>query len=333
MLVDYQAHWYSPKYFESILDRPAGRYPRAERMEGGYVFEYDDDRSGNRWLGHRTYYDIHLHLADLDASGIDAAVISPNMIGDVTRMELSEAREALDLINEEVARVQREHPERIVGLAMLPMRDTAAAIETLEHAIDELRLGGVCVITNVDGRPLASEETLPVFQRIAELGVPLFLHPSNRSLSFPITRSVGRAAEIGLGWMFETSMAALSLIYSGTLDACPELTVVHPHAGGTLPFLRGRLDLIESLHGVQRERSLSEYLRTQFYVDSVNTTPGGLELAAATYGPDRILFATDFPWHERKVCLDALATTGTELEARIRANQLPGLPLGTRAQR
>jgi predicted TIM-barrel fold metal-dependent hydrolase len=327
MLVDHQAHWYTPKYFESILGRPAGRYPRAERMEGGYVFEYDDDRSGNRWLGHRSYYDIELHVADLAAAGVDVSVISPNMIGDVTRMELGEAREALDLINDEIARVQEAYADRVVGLAMLPMQDTTAALETLEHAIGKRGLSGVCMITNIDGRPLASEETLPVFQRIAELGVPLFLHPSNRSLAFPTIRSVGRATEVGLGWMFETSTAALSLIYSGTLDACPDLTVVHPHAGGVLPFIRGRMDLIENLHGVQRERSVSEYLASQFYVDSVNATPGALTMAAETYGADRILFATDFPWHERQVCVDVLEATESELAARIRINQLPGLAL------
>src|ERR1019366_7264223 len=88
------------------------------------------------------------------------------------------------LLNEEMARAQRELPNRFVGLAMLPMQDADAAIEALDTAILSLGLRGVCILSHIDGKPIASSETLPIYRRIAELGAPVFLHPANRSSGF-----------------------------------------------------------------------------------------------------------------------------------------------------
>lgn len=135
-------------------------------------------------------------------------------------------------------------------------------------------------------------------------GVPLFLHPSHRSSVFQPGQP--RPLEAGMNWMYDTSFAALSLILSGTLDTCPGLRVVHPHLGGILPYIIGRIGsaargkgaVVEDLP--QTELPVQEYLRERFYADSVSQTPGALRLAIETYGIDRILLATDFPWQSRE---------------------------------
>ena len=328
MLVDYQCHWFSPAYFESLLDRGRERFPRAERDgRGGYVFWFDEEPVGNPWRMAPEYFDLDRQTQDMDAHGIDVAVMAPCLIGEVSHLELSEALETVTFVNEETARFVNELPDRRRGLAMLPMQDTSAAIEALDDAVNRLKLSGVSMITNVAGRPLASEETLPVFRRIAELGLPIVLHPSSRSLVFDSVKGLGRGTEVGLSWMFETSAAALSLIYSGTLSACPGLTVVHPHLGGVLPYLQARFETVHRMH-LPGERSLQEYLREHFFTDTVNTTPGALEMAVNTYGSDRILFATDFPWCPRSDVITMLTErTEPDLAEVIRNNQLPGLKL------
>lgn len=298
MVVDYQSHWYPPAYLDSIEGRD--RSPRTERTEGGYRFEgMHDDR---RLLEPR-FFDLDIHLQSMDEHGIDVMVCSPNLVGDVCAMEVSEAREATELLNEELSRAQREHPDRFVGLAMLPMQDTEAALTVLERAISELQLRGVCILTHINGRAIAGEETLPVYQRIADLGVPIFLHPTHRSSIFRPGNP--RPLEAGLNWVYDTSQAALSLILGGVLDTCPTLEVIHPHGGGVLPYVIGRIasttrrnaTVLEQLPPT--ERPIEEYLRERFYADSVVQTPGALRLALEIYGADRILFGTDFPWQER----------------------------------
>lgn len=311
MIVDHQAHWYPPAYLDWLARR--SEPPRIRRDDGAYRFEGLDGWS--RALS-PDFFDLDVQLAGMDEHGIDAMVCSPSPLGDVTGLDPASAREAAELLNEQLAGVQRDHPDRIAGLAVLPLQDPPAALEVLDRAIGELGLRGVCIVPHIAGAPVVTEATLPVWRRIGELGVPLFLHPAHRS-------SVCRPGdpvpiETGLSWMYDTSLAALSFVYGGTLDACPGLTIVHPHLGGTLPFLVNRIAGTErhseKPHGASRP--LSEYLRERFYVDTVNPTPGALRMAIATYGLERILFATDFPWVPRQVELAHVPRDASEAEAR-----------------
>ncbi|HEY7440432.1 MAG TPA: amidohydrolase family protein [Acidimicrobiia bacterium] len=329
MVVDYQSHWYPEAYLETILDRDA--FPRTRRGEdGGYVWQ--SNASDIEWPIPRHFVDLEVSMAQAEADGIDVVVCSPNMVGDVTWYDVGEARETIELVNGEIARAQREYAGRFVGLAMLPLQDTTAALEALEHAIGELELKGVCAIANIRGGPIATPDTLPVYERIEELGVPLFLHPGHRSMSWDLLQRFGMTMEVGLSWMFDTSAAALSLVYSGTLDACPTLQVVHPHAGGVLPYLKNRILGIPAFHKdlqpVKLERPVEQYFTDQFWVDSVAPTPGSLEVARELYGADRVVFASDFPWLPRTVVMEHLRDNVEEGFVRqIYDNQVAGLAL------
>ena len=295
MVVDHQSHWYPKAYFELILDR--SKYPRAQRTrEGGYRYELSP--GGWNEKVDAKFWELELQLVDMDADDVDVAVLSANMIGEVARTDLPEAREICELLNSEMARAQREYPDRFVGLATLPMQDTASAIETLDRAITTFGLRGVCILSNIAGAPIAGSDKLPIYQRIDELGVPIFLHPANNSMLYD--RGLPAIVDNQAGWMYDTTAAALSLIYSGTLDSCKRLRIVHPHAGGTVPYVRGRVADGESYFPTAK-RSLETYLREQFYADTVSLTPGALEMTMGTYGSDRLVYATDYPWYPRSM--------------------------------
>jgi aminocarboxymuconate-semialdehyde decarboxylase len=320
-VTDYQCHWYPTSFYELVNGRD--RYPRVEFVDGKWKF---DAEQGIGWSFDPEYLSIENYFARLDAAGIDVGVSSPNMVGDVTRLEVAEASELTRLLNEETARVQNEHPDRFIGLAMLPMQDVGAAIESLDEAILELGLRGVCVLSNIAGRPMATEETLPIYKRVDELGVPLVIHPANTSMAYGVGLPLG--IEVGVTWMWETSTAALSLIFSGTLDECPGLTVLHPHLGGVIPYLVGRVSaFMESWGRIAPnalQRPLAEYLRDRFYVDVAVRTPGALALAVQTYGLDRVLFATDFPFNDPAKHVEFLRATFAErdLDAIMNTNRL-----------
>jgi predicted TIM-barrel fold metal-dependent hydrolase len=320
MIVDHQAHWYSPRYFEWMCESRDGPPRVVRHPHGGYMFE---EMPGQAAHITETFCDIDAHLADMDRNGIDVSIMSPNMLCNVSEMRPDRAVEVIALLNEESARVQEQHPSRIVSLAVLPMHAVKTDLEILEEAIGQLHLAGVCLLSNVGGRQLVTPERLPLFKRIAELGVPLFLHPSHQSVVH--TAMPDPAIEMGLAWMFDTSAAALSLVYQGVLDECPDLVVVHPHLGAVIPFIRGRIAQCEIQP--RTERSLDEYLRESFYVDSVGATPAAPTLAIDTYGLDRILFATDFPWVSRdygnRYVEDNLDAAG-QTQVRER-NRLPNL--------
>jgi predicted TIM-barrel fold metal-dependent hydrolase len=175
------------------------------------------------------------------------------------------------------------------------------------------------VLANIAGRPIASAETLPIYRRVDELGVPLVLHPANLSMTHDL--GLDWAIEVGLTWMWDTSAAALSLIFSGTLDECPSLTVLHPHLGGVIPYVLGRIVGFMSTWGRGSHRELEQplpaYFRERFYVDTAVKTPGALALAVETYGLDRVLFASDFPFHEPVQSMEFLHQLASPREADV----------------
>jgi aminocarboxymuconate-semialdehyde decarboxylase len=331
MVVDHQAHWFPQSYLDQICDREEGRYPRAERTSsGGYAFWPDPEPLGSRWEMGPDFFDLDLQLKDMDAAGVDVAVLAPTMFGDLSRGDLGEAKETLQLLNEESARIVSEHPDRCLSLAMLPMQDVDAALEALEDAIGRLGLHGVSMVGQVNDEPLVSEERFPIFERIEQLGVPIVLHPADRSLVSEQLLSLGTPPEVGVSWMFETSIAALSFVTTGLLDRCPGLNVVHPHLGGVLPYLKARFDAVQVRFPLG-ERGLNEYLRHNFYADTMNLSPGALEMAIGMYGLDQIVFATDYPWIPREKANAMMNGIDPEVAERIKSNRVPGLKLPTRS--
>jgi aminocarboxymuconate-semialdehyde decarboxylase len=210
-------------------------------------------------------------------------------------------------------------------LATIPPQDADAACETIDAGVRKLGLRGVCLHSNVAGECIAAPNFQPIYARLNDLGAPLVLHPT-RSVAADTLERFGREMDIGLGWMFDTSAAALSLIFSGILDEFPRVTVLHPHAGGVLPYIANRLEATAAMRGDWRagKRSLYEYFRTRFYTDSVSGNASAVALARELYGSDRLLFASDSPWAS---CSQAVAFARENLTARdgsaLFTNRLP----------
>ncbi|MGI9556376.1 MAG: amidohydrolase family protein [Solirubrobacterales bacterium] len=301
--IDCQVHWYPPAFLEWCLDRAS--FPRCRREGEGFAYE----------LAPEVFFDFQNEMIDLERlfqrmnrASVDVLVISTEPALDVTTWKIDEAKEGVRILNEAKALAQRENPGRLFGLASLPLQDPEAAIAELDHAVGRLGLPGVCVPSNIGGEPIVSPELLPLYKRIEELQVPLFLHPTR---SIVADRLPDYGLEYAIGYMFDTSVAALNLVFSGTLDDCPELTVVHPHLGALLPYHAERIDIQYKLpwSGNAGFPGLpSEYIK-RFYTDTVSNSPAALRMAVDFYGADRILFATDYPWWEPEPGLDLVKFT------------------------
>src|SRR5215207_8133105 len=233
IVYDCQAHWYPPGFFELCLGRTT--FPRCRRGGDGYLFELGPE-SFVPFSG--PMIDLGRLLGLMERNGIDVLVSSCEPLS-VTGWQIDEAAEAARVLNEEKARAQQQHPDRYIGLATLPLQDVERALEELEHAVVGLGLRGVCFPSNIQGSPITSPELMPLYERIEELGVPLFLHPT-ASIARERLRDYG--LDYVIGYMLDTSVAALNLVFSGTTRRCPGLKIVHPHLGAVLPYLAGRID-------------------------------------------------------------------------------------------
>lgn len=289
-VIDSQTHWYSRTLWEAYLDLED--YPRCRRDADGYAFELAPDR----WFPIRPeFYELERQMEMYAGLGVDAVVSSSASFGDVDRLPTPKAREVAIALNEERAEAERTYDGRFYGLATLPWQDTSAAIDVLEDAVTRLGLRGVTIHSNIAGQPIDSETCTPVYERIAALGVPLFLHPA-RTIAEERLRDWG--LEYLVGYMYDTSTAALRLVLSGVVADNPSLRIVHPHCGATLPYLAGRID-----HSHDKPYSLGHRLPqvpseqlSGFYTDTMSQSVETLAYARNFYTDGHVMFGSDFPY-------------------------------------
>ena len=225
--------------------------------------------------------------------------------------EWAEGQTGLDLArlaNDSMAELVRRYPDRFVGFAAsLMLEDVDASLKEAERAISELGALGVQIFTNVNGHPLDEDRFEPVYASMAAWDKPIWAHPT-RPPDFPDYASE-KVSKYGLnmkfGWPYETAVFMSRLIYSGIMDRYPELRVLTHHAGGIVPHVAGRLILQQETPEQRRDlgidesfddaRVLASYRR--FYGDTVfSGAHQPLECALDFFGPDHILFGTDFPF-------------------------------------
>jgi len=223
--------------------------------------------------------------------------------------------ELAKLANDGMAELVRKYPDRFPGfIASLPMNDPEGLLKEARRAIIDLKAVGVQIFTNVSGRPLDKPETMPLFDLMAELDRPIWMHPA-RGADFPDYKGEPKSHyEIWwtFGWPYETSVAMAHLVFSGLFDRHPDIKIITHHLGGMIPYFEGRVgpgwdqlgartsDEDYALILKKLKRPHLEYFRL-FYADTAmfgarEATICGLKF----FGPERILFGSDSPFDPEK---------------------------------
>jgi predicted TIM-barrel fold metal-dependent hydrolase len=221
------------------------------------------------------------------------------------------------LCNDTLAEVCTRYPGRFAGLASLPLNDVAAARVELQRAIGRLGLAGVFFPSHIAGQPVDAPQLETFYADVEALGVPLVLHPTVA----PWQSAIREHSMIPMiGFMVDTSIAMLRLILGGVLERHPRLQIVHPHAGGVLPYLMGRVIEQTEVKRRGREhitRSPAEYYR-QVYLDLVSPSTLAMRYAYDFAGPERLLFGSDHPWVGVDVMLELVRALDISEEDRAK---------------
>jgi aminocarboxymuconate-semialdehyde decarboxylase len=138
-----------------------------------------------------------------------------------------------------LAKLCRHYPDRLVGLAILPLKDIEASLGELDCCVNELGMKGVTVGSNIDGLQLDDPKFEPIWAKINSLRLPVFEHPM-----FPRNSAGLEGFELPLrrGLVFDTTLAATRLIYSGIFERYPDFPYIMAHTGGALLMALERLD-------------------------------------------------------------------------------------------
>ena len=215
------------------------------------------------------------------------------------------AADLAKVANDGMAELVIKYPDRFAAaVAALPMNNIDAALREVDRAVNDLKLKGVLVYSNVNGKPLDSPEFLPLFEKMAQYDLPIWIHPA-RGVEFAdyTTEDRSRYGIIGMfDWPHETTVAIARLCSSGIMAKYPGLKFVTHHCGGTIPYMESRIVEFQDSPVAQEKpehapltQKLVEYFK-MFYADTA--IYGGsptLTCCLAFFGSDHMLFGTDMP--------------------------------------
>jgi predicted TIM-barrel fold metal-dependent hydrolase len=293
MKIDAFTHIHPPQYREQIMSILRGRGD-ADARDFETMLAKDV-----------TLVDLEARFELMDSLGADYRQILT--LASPTLEELGApdvSAELARLGNDEMADLVEEHPGRFVGFAaQAQMNDVELGLREIDYAIGEHDALGIQIYSNVAGRPLDDPEFEPIFARMAELDRAIWIHPM-RTIDASDYPRAGEERSLyanyqRLGWPYETAVAMARLVYSGLMERYPDLKVITHHGGGIVPQCSGRLRAIP--HGPDHDAVAArlkaeplEYFR-RFYGDTAQFgNPVGMRCSVDFFGPDHILFGSDF---------------------------------------
>ena len=209
--------------------------------------------------------------------------------------------------NDAMAELVMKHPDRFAAaVAALPMNNMDETMKEIDRAINDLKCRGVQIFTNVSGKPLDSPEFLPLYEKMTQYNLPIWLHPYRTPdfADYKTEQKSNYMLHFLFGWPYETTAAMTRLVFSRVLEKYPTLKIITHHCGALIPSLWQRIT-----HGVDGEemtrrgkmkqgltKAPIEYFR-MFYADTaINDNTPGLMAGYAFFGVDHLLFATDMPY-------------------------------------
>ena len=240
-------------------------------------------------------WDEQTTLAAMDEYGIRASIVSYVLSGiDIRDKEFF--RKLCRECNEYTAGLIAKYPGRFGGFALIPLPDVEGTLDEIAYSLDELKLDGVGMHSNMGGIYPGDEQFRPVFEELNQRKAVVHLHPTDipekemRHLSWP---------PYIVEFMFETTRAVANLVYSGTMERYPDVAIILSHAGGAAPYLAWRMWTGEFTVPGMSEAAPSgvyESLKRFYYDTAMASNPGTFGSLMELVGPEQVVFGTDYPY-------------------------------------
>lgn len=297
--IDAFNHFFPKRFFDMLLETPAGQKDMGKRVRGLPAI-YDLDVR-NRVVDTFSKHDYSQVLC-LGMPAID------RLVGPELAVEMAK------IGNDGLAEIIVKDPKRYPGwAASLPMNAPEAAVREVERAVG----AGACAIqlhTNVDGAPLDEDRFWPVFAAIEASGKPILLHPirTNEMTDYRTESKSKYEINSVIGWPFETGACLARLVFSGLIDRHPGLRIITHHLGGIIPYFEGRVghswDQLGARTSDEDYGAILKRLKKRpfdyfkdFYGDTALAGGRGPTICGiGFFGADHVLFASDCPFDPEK---------------------------------
>ncbi len=251
----------------------------------------------------------HLRIEAMNKAGIELSVLSLTDPGVQGNMPANIAEKLASQTNEFLVEKIAKHPKRFRGFATLALQNPLSAASELERCVRDYQFLGALVNGQTNGLYLDEEMFYPFWEKVEELGVPVYLHPGSPQ-TMPLSYKGHPELSGALwGWTVETGTHALRLLFSGLFDRFPRLSLILGHMGETLPYLLWRLDSRWNI--IKQPKKLkkvpSQYIKENFYVTTSGMCSNGpLLCAIQELGEERVMFSVDYPYESSEVAAQFL---------------------------
>ncbi len=235
-------------------------------------------------------------LTDMDQTGVDVQVLSTIPVLFNYWAKPADGYETSRFFNDHIAEVVTNHPKRFIGLGTVPLQDVDLAIREMERCVEELKMPGLEIGSNINNINLGDPSLDQFFKRAEQLGCALFVHPWEMMGEEHMQR-------YWLPWLVampaETTRAICSILFSGVLERYPNLRIAFAHGGGSFPLTIGRIEhgfhVRPDLVAIDNDINPKNYLG-KFWIDSLVHDENALRFIIDVMGDNRICMGSDYPF-------------------------------------
>jgi len=289
---DLHSHVIPPTIVEAMKRDPQRFGMKVEERDGKIYFE----RRGQVSEMEPEFFSAEAKVAAMDRMKIDVSALSVAPPTYFYALPPDAGLAASKLSNDGIAQMVAKHPDRLRGMATLPMQDPDAAIVELERVVKEYKFKAVEIGTSVEGEQLAHPKFRPVLKTIEQLGCFIFTHPYACSAKGGMD---GFELFNLIGYPLDSTIMIAHLMLTGALDDLKKLKIVVPHGGGYVPYQIGRFE-----HGHQNRPAASSKTKSspyemlkRFYFDALTHDPRSTRHLINVMGADHVVIGTDNPFN------------------------------------
>lgn len=235
-------------------------------------------------------------IKEMDETDVTMQVLSTIPVLFNYWAKATDGYETSRFFNDHIAETVSKEPERFIGLGTVPLQNISLSIKEMERCVTELKMPGLEIGSNINGKNLSEKEFFPFYETAERLGCALFVHPwemmgEDKMQQYWLPWLVGMPAE--------TSRAICSMIFGGVFEKFPKLRVAFAHGGGSFPFTIGRIEhgfeVRPDLVAVDNNINPRDYIG-KFWVDSLVHDKKAFDYLLDVMGEDTICLGSDYPF-------------------------------------
>jgi len=316
-VIDVHTHMLSEPWLKLLKEYGPPRYEVRPSKDAAYGIHLDGAPFMTPQPGH---WDYKLRIREMNKAKVDLAIVSltcPNVYFGPGEISLKAAQ----IANDEMAEAQRVYPDRIRFLCSLPWEYPDLAVKELERATKAGAVG-VMVLANIGGASLTDPKFAPIWSAIDRKGLPVLVHPTAPP-GTPVLDMRAYNLIASVGFMFDTSLAVARMIFDGFFEQYKKVKIIVGHAGATLPYLVGRLDIcFDNMNAarIKISKRPSYYMKRIWY-DAVTYRPESLKMCLDIGGEDKVMYGSDYPHNigSMKGCLKRVNDLPTKVAKKVRS--------------